>query len=64
MNKYFTIYMDSLKEGFGTMLIQYGGLIVNASRKLKKHMELYSTHDLELVVVMLDLNIWRNYLVG
>jgi hypothetical protein len=46
------------------MLMQYGGVIVYASRNLKQHEELYATHDLELAVVMLALNIWRHYLVG
>jgi hypothetical protein len=35
-----------------------------ASRKLKKHKEIYTTHDLELAVVMLALKLWRHYLVG
>jgi hypothetical protein len=39
-------------------------VIAYASRKLKKHEELYATHDLELVVVMLALKLWRHYLVG
>ena len=34
------------------------------SRKLKKHEDLYATHDLELAVVMLALKLWRHYLVG
>jgi hypothetical protein len=37
---------------------------VYASRKLKKHEELYATHDLELEVVMLALKLWRHYLAG
>jgi hypothetical protein len=39
-------------------------VIAYASRKLKKHEELYVTHDLELTVVMLALKLWRHYLVG
>jgi hypothetical protein len=39
-------------------------VIAYASRKLKKHEEIYTTHDLELVVVMLALKLWRHYLVG
>jgi hypothetical protein len=41
-----------------------GGVISYASRKLKKHKDIYATHDLELVVVMLALKLWRHYLVG
>jgi hypothetical protein len=39
-------------------------VIAYASRKLKKHKELYATHDLELAAVMLALKLWRHYLVG
>jgi hypothetical protein len=35
--------------------MQDGGVIAYASRKLKKHEELYATHDLELAAVMLAL---------
>jgi hypothetical protein len=41
-----------------------GGVIAYASRKLKKHEELYTTHDLELAVVMLALKLWMHYLLG
>jgi len=44
--------------------MQEGGVIAYASRKLKKHEELYSTHDLELAAVMLALKLWRHYLIG
>jgi hypothetical protein len=39
-------------------------VIAYASRKLKKHEELYATYDLELAEVMLALKLWRHYLVG
>ena len=45
------------------MLMQ-DGVIVYASRKLKKHEELYAIHDLELAAIMLYLKLWRHYLVG
>jgi hypothetical protein len=64
MEKDFTVYMDASKQGLGAMLMQDGGVIAYASRKLKQHEELYTTHDLELVVVMLALKLWRHYLVG
>lgn len=44
--------------------MQEGGVIAYASRKLKKHEELYATHELELVAVMLALKLWRHYLIG
>ena len=64
MEKDFTVYMDASKQGLGAVLMQDGGVIAYASRNLKQHEEIYTTHDLELVVVMLALKLWRNYLVG
>jgi hypothetical protein len=64
MEKDFTVCMDALKQGLGAVLMQDGGVIVYASRKLKKHEELYATHDLELETVILALKLWRHYLVG
>jgi hypothetical protein len=64
MEKDFTVCTDASKKGLGTVIMQDGGVIAYASRKLKKHEELYTTHDLELVAVMLALKIWRHYLVG
>jgi hypothetical protein len=64
MEKDFIVYMDASKQGLGAMLMQDGGVIAYVSRKLKKHEELYVSHDLELAVVMLALKIWRHYLVG
>jgi hypothetical protein len=46
------------------VLMQDGGVIAYASSKLKKHEDLYFTHDLELAAVMLALKIWRHYLLG
>ena len=56
--------MDALKQGLGAMIMQDGGVTVYASKKLKQHEEIYATHDLELVVVILALKLWRHYLVG
>jgi hypothetical protein len=63
MKKDFTVCMDASKKGLGAMLMQDGGVIVYASRMLKKHEEIYATHDLELAAVMLALKLWRHYLV-
>ncbi|RDY09970.1 hypothetical protein CR513_05586, partial [Mucuna pruriens] len=35
-----------------------------ASRQLKIHEKNYPTHDLELVVIVFELKIWRDYLYG
>jgi hypothetical protein len=34
------------------------------SRKLKEHERHYSTHDLELEVIMHALKMWKHYLMG
>ncbi|GJY97389.1 putative reverse transcriptase domain-containing protein [Tanacetum coccineum] len=39
-------------------------VIAYASRQLKIHEKNYTTHDLELGVVVFALNIWRHYLYG
>jgi hypothetical protein len=38
-------------------------VIAYASRMLKKHEDIYTTHYLELTTVMLALKLWRHYLV-
>jgi hypothetical protein len=64
MEKVFIVYTDASKQGLGAVLMQDGGVIAYASRKLKKHEEIYATHDLELAALMLALKLWRHYLVG
>jgi hypothetical protein len=64
MKKDFTVCTDASKQGLGAMLMQDGGVISYASRKLKKHEELYITHDLELAAIIPSLKLWRHYLVG
>jgi hypothetical protein len=64
MENDFMVCTDALKQGLGAVLMQDGGVIAYASRKLKKHKELYVTHDLELATIMLALKLWRHYLVG
>ena len=44
--------------------MQNGKVITYASRQLKIHKRNYPTHDLELVVVVFALKIWRQYLYG
>jgi hypothetical protein len=63
MEKDFTVCTDASKQGLGGMLMKDGGVITYALSKLKKHEELYATHDLELAVVLLALKLWRHYLV-
>jgi hypothetical protein len=44
--------------------MQNGKVIAYASRQLKVHELNYPTHDLELVVMVFTLKIWRHYLYG
>ena len=51
----FKVYGDASKLGFGCVLMQRKKVIAYASRQLKKHEESYTTHDLELVAIILPL---------
>ena len=44
--------------------MQKGKVVVYASRQLKSHEKNYSTHNLELAVIVFALKIWRHYLYG
>ncbi|GJZ16143.1 putative reverse transcriptase domain-containing protein [Tanacetum coccineum] len=52
------------KKGLGAVLMQKEKVIAYASRQLKIHENNYTTHDLELGVVVFALKIWRHYLYG
>jgi hypothetical protein len=43
--------------------MQEGRVIAYAIRQLRRHEELYPTHDLELADVVYALKIWRHYLM-
>ena len=60
----FTIYSDASGTGIGCVLMQEGKVIAYASRQLKSYERSYLTHNLELVVVVFALKIWRHYLYG
>jgi hypothetical protein len=62
--KPFSIYCDESGQGLGCVLMQDGHTVAYASRQLRKHEVHYLTYDLELVVVVHALKIWRHYLVG
>ncbi|GJU78222.1 putative reverse transcriptase domain-containing protein [Tanacetum coccineum] len=59
----FVAYCDAHK-GLGVVLMQREKVIAYASRQLKIHKKNYTTHDLELGVVVFALKIWRHYLYG
>ena len=60
----YVVFSDVSRQGIRCVLIQNGRVIAYASRQLKKHETNYPTHDLELVVVVFALKIWRHYLYG
>ena len=62
--KEYTLYSDASSISLGCVLMQDGKVVAYASRQLKPHEQNYPTHDLELVVVVFDLKIWRHYLYG
>ncbi|GKB73722.1 putative reverse transcriptase domain-containing protein [Tanacetum coccineum] len=63
-NNDFVVYCDASHQGLGAMLMQREKVIAYASRQLNPHEENYTTHDLELGVVVFTLKIWRHYLYG
>ncbi|GJV32840.1 putative reverse transcriptase domain-containing protein [Tanacetum coccineum] len=58
------VYCDASRKGLGIVLMQREKVIAYASRQLKVHEKNYTTHDLELGVVVFALKIWRHYLYG
>ncbi|GJX53697.1 hypothetical protein Tco_0282066 [Tanacetum coccineum] len=60
----FMVYCDASGIGLGGVLMQRGKVIDYATRQLKIHEQNYTTHDLELGVVVFALKIWRHYLYG
>ena len=60
----FMVYCDASKMGLGGMRMQNGQVVTYASRQLKVHERNSPTHDLELVVVVFVLKIWRHYMFG
>jgi hypothetical protein len=63
IEKMFSIYCDASGQGLGCVLMQGGYVVAYASQQLKHEVN-YLTHDLELVVVVHALKIWRHYLMG
>jgi hypothetical protein len=63
ITKSFDVYCDASGTGLGCVLMQQGCVIAYSSPQLCPHEEHYPTHDLELVVVVHALRIWRHYLL-
>ncbi|GJX01263.1 putative reverse transcriptase domain-containing protein, partial [Tanacetum coccineum] len=58
----FMVYYDASHKGLGAVLMQKEKVITYASCQLKVHEKNYTTHDLELGVVVFALKMWRHYL--
>nr|GEY63049.1 hypothetical protein [Tanacetum cinerariifolium] len=52
----FVVYCDASNQGFGCVLMQRNKVIAYASRQLKIHEKNYTTHDLELGAVELNMH--------
>ncbi|GKB50126.1 putative reverse transcriptase domain-containing protein [Tanacetum coccineum] len=50
----FVVYRDASNQGFGCVLMQRNKVIAYTSRQLKIHEKNYTTHDLELGVVVVE----------
>ncbi|GKE42737.1 putative reverse transcriptase domain-containing protein, partial [Tanacetum coccineum] len=61
-SKDFVVYCDASHKGLGAVLMQKEKVIAYASRQLKVYEKNYTTHDLELGLVVFALKIWRQYL--
>ena len=60
----YTVYCDASRAGLGCIFMQSGRAVAYGSRQLKNHEQNYPTHDMELVVVVFTLKIWRHDLYG
>ncbi|GJZ76935.1 putative reverse transcriptase domain-containing protein, partial [Tanacetum coccineum] len=60
----FVVYCDASRKGLGAVLMQREKVTAYASRQLRIHERNYTTHDLELGVVVFALKMWRHYLYG
>ncbi|GJR97775.1 putative reverse transcriptase domain-containing protein [Tanacetum coccineum] len=60
----FMVYCDASHKGLGAVLMQREKVIAYVSRQLKIHEKNYTTHDLELGVVVFALKMWRHYMYG
>ncbi|GJV20834.1 putative reverse transcriptase domain-containing protein [Tanacetum coccineum] len=58
----FVVYYDASRKGLGAVLMQRENVIAYVSLQLKIHEKNYTTHDLELGVVVFALKMCRNYL--
>ncbi|GJW02677.1 putative reverse transcriptase domain-containing protein [Tanacetum coccineum] len=63
-SKNFMVYCDASRKRLDAVLMQREKVIAYAPRQLKIFKKNYTTHDLELGVVVFALKMWRHYLYG
>ena len=63
-NEGLVVYCDASLVGLGCVLMQHEKVISYATRQFKVHERKYPTHDLDLILVVFSLKIWRHYLYG
>jgi hypothetical protein len=56
----FSVCTDASKEGLGRVLMQDSRVISYILRKLRRHEENYTMHDLELLAIIYALKVWRH----
>jgi len=61
---YIEVITDASGFAIGGVLMQEGHAVAYESRKLKTHERNYAAHDLELLIVIYALKLWRHYLLG
>ena len=49
------MYCDASNDGLGCVLMQSGKVVAYGSQQLRNHEQSYSTHDMELVTIVLAL---------
>jgi hypothetical protein len=64
IKKPFDVYCVASDTSIGGVLMQGGCAIAYASQQLRCHEEHYPTHDLEHLVVVHTLKVWKHYLLG
>jgi hypothetical protein len=64
IEKPFNVYCDASSTGIRGVLMQDGRAITYALWQLRRHEKKYPTHDIELLVVIHTLKVWRHYLLG
>lgn len=62
--KGFGVYSDTSWEGLGCVIMKHEKVEAYASRQFKVNEMKSPTHDIDLVVVVISLNIWKNYFYG